>query len=290
MSDTVRQHHRRLAVFGAMVILALVIAASDPLHDAVQAAIDRAAPFIARHAVIGAIVFVLIAALSAMVIFLSAAVITPVAVDAFGAPLALVLLWIGWIGGGLTAYAIGRFFGRRVVSWFVEPRKLREYERSAKRLASFRHVLLFQLAVPSEVPGYVLGLARCRFRTFALAMALGELPFAIGAVYLGQSFLERNYPLLIGIGSAGVLFSWLVLRSYREARQRAMVRLVVNDRDGRDRGGDEAEVLAHAEVHGRGRSDERPHHRDEQRESRDVARQQTEDAEGEDRRRAWRTE
>jgi uncharacterized membrane protein YdjX (TVP38/TMEM64 family) len=77
---------------------------------------------------------------------------------------------------------------------------------------SFRRVLLFQLAVPSEIPGYVLGLSGCRLRTFIAATALGELPFAIGAVYLGESFLQRNYFLLLAIGMAGVALSWAAFR------------------------------------------------------------------------------
>lgn len=114
--------------------------------------------------------------------------------------------------GGLAAYAIGRFLGRRVVARFIDPRQLLKYERRAKRLVSFRHLLLFQLAVPSEIPGYVLGLAGVRLRTFAAAMALGELPFAIGAVYMGESFLTRNYILLFAIGTAGAALSWAVYR------------------------------------------------------------------------------
>ncbi|MGZ8851966.1 MAG: VTT domain-containing protein, partial [Thermoanaerobaculia bacterium] len=91
-------------------------------------------------------------------------------------------------------------------------RLLREYERRASRLVTFGHVLLFQLAVPSEIPGYVLGLTGCRFRTFVAAVALGELPYAIGAVYLGESFLQRNYVLLFTIGIAGIALSWAAFR------------------------------------------------------------------------------
>jgi uncharacterized membrane protein YdjX (TVP38/TMEM64 family) len=251
-------HHRRLATLLALVVLATVIAATEPLHRAARTAIELAEPIIQRHAVAGAVVYVLLSALSAMVVFFSAAVITPVAIDAFGPLTALLLLWIGWVLGGMSAYAIGRFLGRRVVSWFVDPKKLHQYELRAQRLVLFRHVLLFQLAVPSEVPGYVLGLAGCRFRTFAAAMALGELPFAIGAVYLGESFLERNYVLLLTIGIAGVVFSWLVLRraakmwaaSDRETddgRPVEPMRLVVNHDERGDGGDEEPEVLVHAE-------------------------------------------
>jgi len=208
----VLQHRRRLALLLLLVLIATAVAATGPLHRAVLSIIAATEPVIQQHVVAGAVLFVLLSALSAIVFFFSTAVITPVAVEAFGPLAALSLLWLGWIIGGITAYGIGRRFGRPVVSWFVDPVRLRDYERRAKRLVSFRHVLLFQLAVPSEIPGYVLGLAGCRFRTFVVAMALGELPFAIGAVYLGESFLNRNYALLLAIGMTGIAFSWSIFR------------------------------------------------------------------------------
>jgi len=250
----VRQHNRRLALLLLLVAIVTVVAATRPLHRAVLSVIAAAEPVIQEHAVAGAVVFVLLSALSATVFFFSTAVITPIAVEAFGPVAALCLLWFGWILGGITAYAIGRRFGRRVVSWFVDPVRLGDYERRAKRLVSFRHVLLFQLAVPSEIPGYVLGLAGCRFRTFVIAMALGELPFAAGAVYLGESFLERNYLLLFAIGVIGVAFSWMMFRraantwsSGGDVSYPETVRLLVHDDDRGDRGSQQAEVLVHAE-------------------------------------------
>ncbi|HEX6086186.1 MAG TPA: VTT domain-containing protein [Thermoanaerobaculia bacterium] len=207
-----QQHKRRLAQLLLLVLIVTGAAATAPVHRTVVSAIAAAEPVIRQHAVAGAIVFVLLSALSAIVFFFSTALITPVAVEAFGPMTTFGLLWLGWILGGMTAFVIGRRFGPRVVSWFVDPVRLRDYERRAKRLTSFRHVLLFQLAVPSEIPGYVLGLAGCRFRTYACAMALGELPFAAGAVYLGESFLERNYVLLLAIGLTGVAFSWMMFR------------------------------------------------------------------------------
>jgi uncharacterized membrane protein YdjX (TVP38/TMEM64 family) len=251
----IHQHRRRLALLLLFVVIATAVAATGPLHRAVLALIAVAEPVIQHHAFAGALVYVLLSALSAIVFFFSTAVITPVAVEAFGPVAALALLWLGWVLGGITTYAIGRVFGRRVAGWFVDPRRLRDYERRAKRLVSFRHVLLFQLAVPSEIPGYVLGLAGCRFRTFVMAMALGELPFAIGAVYLGQSFLERNYLLLLAIGITGVAFSWMMFRraamTWSPEGQTSDVRplrLVVDDDDGRNRSDDQSEVLEHTEA------------------------------------------
>lgn len=253
----VQQHQRRLAQLLLLVVIATAAAATTPLHRAVLSVVAAAEPVIRQHALAGALVFVLLSALSAVVFFFSTAVITPVAVEAFGPVTTLCLLWLGWILGGIAAFAIGRRFGHRVVSWFVDPVRLRDYEHRAARLVSFRHVLLFQLAVPSEIPGYVLGLARCRFRTFVLAMALGELPFAAGAVWLGESFLERNYLLLFAIGITGVAFSWTMFRraarawsSERGAGDGKPARLLVHDDDRGDRGGRQAEVLVHAESKG----------------------------------------
>ena len=250
----VQQHRRRLALLLVLVLIATAAAATGPLHRAILSIITAAEPMIHQHAVAGAVIYVLLSAISAIVFFFSTAVITPVAVEAFGPFTAFSLLWLGWILGGITAYGIGRRFGRPVVSWFVDPVRIRDYECRAKRLVSFRHVLLFQLAVPSEIPGYVLGLAGCRFRTFAIAMALGELPFAIGAVYLGESFLERNYALLLAIGLTGIAFSWVMFRraattwsSDGKTSDVRPMRSVVNDDDRRDRGGDQPEVFVHAE-------------------------------------------
>lgn len=250
----VQQHRRRLASLLLLVLVVTAVAATGPLHRAILSIIATAEPVIQQHAVAGAVVFVLLSAVSAIVFFFSTAVITPVAVEAFGPFAAFSLLWLGWILGGITTYSIGRHLGRRVVSWFVDPLRIRDYEHRAKRLVSFRHVLLFQLAVPSEIPGYVLGLAGCPFRTFVIAMALGELPFAIGAVYLGESFLDRNYVLLLAIGITGIAFSWVMFRraattwsSDGKTSDTRSMRSDVNDDDGGDRGDDEAEVLVHAE-------------------------------------------
>lgn len=249
-----RQHRRRTALLAAIVFAVTAVAATDSLHRAVRSAIAAVEPVIQQNALAGAVVFVLLSAVSAMVVFFSTAVITPIAVDAFGPRTALLLLWFGWVLGGITAYAIGRLFGRRVVSWFVDPSRLRDYEHRAKRMVSFSHVLLFQLAVPSEIPGYVLGLAGCRFRTFVTAMALAELPFAIGAVYLGESFLDRNYLLLLAIGIAGVALSWAAFRraaatwsSDGKSGDGGAMHPMADDDDRGDSGDEKSEVFAHAE-------------------------------------------
>ena len=208
-----REHRARALVLLLLVAAAVAAAASEPVHRLTGVVIAWVNEVLGSHAVAGAVVFVLLSAASAMVVFFSAAVVTPVAVTVFGPLATLLLLGLGWILGGATSYAIGRFLGHRVAGWFVSSERLRAYEARAARLVTFRHVLLFQLAVPSEIPGYVLGLAGCRFRPFLFGVALAELPFAAGAVYLGESFLRRKYVALVALGLAGVAWSWFAVRT-----------------------------------------------------------------------------
>jgi uncharacterized membrane protein YdjX (TVP38/TMEM64 family) len=83
----------------------------------------------------------------------------------------------------------------------------------ARRLR-FPTVLLFQLALPSEVPGYVLGTLRYPFWRYLAALAIAELPFAIGATYLGWSFLRGSYLLLLAAGAVGIALSALALHHF----------------------------------------------------------------------------
>jgi uncharacterized membrane protein YdjX (TVP38/TMEM64 family) len=156
---------------------------------------------------LGTTAFVIFAALSALLAFFSSAVLVPVAVQAWGHALTLFLLWTGWTLGGVCAYTLGRVFGRAVVGSFVSLQTLDHFEHRVSARTPFTVALLFQLAVPSEIPGYVLGLGRYSFAKYLMVVGLGELPFALGTVYIGHSFLERRTLVLLAVGAAGVLLS-----------------------------------------------------------------------------------
>ncbi|HLA40789.1 MAG TPA: VTT domain-containing protein, partial [Candidatus Glassbacteria bacterium] len=126
------------------------------------------------------------------------------------------LLWVGWIVGGVFAYTISRYLGRPVVKALGPGPAFERYENRISRHASFGLVLLFQLAVPSEVPGYLLGLAGYKFWKYLVALALAELPYAVATIYLGASFLERRMYQLAGVGLAAAAFSgWALYTLHR---------------------------------------------------------------------------
>ena len=102
-----------------------------------------------------------------------------------------------------------------MVRALVRPATLVRYERRAPAGAGFVPVFLLQLAIPSDVAGYLFGLVRCRLGVYVPALAAAEVPYAIGAVYLGASFLERSVVPLIVLGVAGVLLSVIASRALR---------------------------------------------------------------------------
>lgn len=192
----------RRAAFLALLCIALaVLARSADVHSALIDVLEASREVIVARPVTGALLFVLLAAVSAMFAFVSIAVIIPLAVYVWGNAASLLLLWTGWILGGAAAYAIARYLGRPVVHWLTD-RTLGRIERYLGPKTPFRFVLLFQLGLPSEIPGYVLGLVNYPFGKFMLALALAELPYTVATVYLGAGFVDARSGIVLAVGFA----------------------------------------------------------------------------------------
>jgi uncharacterized membrane protein YdjX (TVP38/TMEM64 family) len=209
---------RRLLILGAVIVVAGLIAASDAMHSRSEEILALASQSISAHPALGIAVFVLLAMVSAMLAFFSSAILVPVGVYAWGAVTCTLLLWVGWLMGGVVAFWIGRYLGRSVAASMAGESRLASIEESLGRHAQFRHILLFQLSVPSEIPGYVLGALRYRFASFLAALALAELPYALGTVYLGAIFLQRQALILVLLGIGLAVIGLVAYRVYRDLR------------------------------------------------------------------------
>jgi uncharacterized membrane protein YdjX (TVP38/TMEM64 family) len=192
---------RRAAFLALLCIVLAALSASDDVHRALLDVLEASREVIVARPTWGAVLFVLLAAVSAMFAFVSIAVVIPLAVYVWGNALSLLLLWVGWILGGAAAYTIARYLGRPVVSWLTD-RTLGRIERYIGPGTPFRLVLLFQLGLPSEIPGYVLGLVKYPFWKFMLAIALAELPYTVATVYLGAGFVSARSGMVLTVGFA----------------------------------------------------------------------------------------
>jgi uncharacterized membrane protein YdjX (TVP38/TMEM64 family) len=139
-----------LVVFAGIAIY--VALSSDDIHDALMRIVTTAADLLASRPRWGAVLFLLLSAGSAMLAFVSTSVIVPVAIVIWGRAGTFLLLWLGWILGGACGNWMSRLLGRRVMRSIVSPETFAFGDALSAR-APFHTVLLFNLALPSDIPG-----------------------------------------------------------------------------------------------------------------------------------------
>ena len=203
----------------ALVAALLVLAWSDPVHVAVLQVFEVAKGIIEQHPLLGAALFVGLSGLAAMLAFFSSAVLVPAAVYAWGPVGCAALLWAGWMLGGLASYGLAWRFGEPVMRWLAPGRAIDRYQAKICEEVSFGFILLFQLALPSEIPGLVLGLARFPLQRYLAALAIAELPYAIVTTLLGASFVARDFRLLLALGALAAVTAVLLGRALRKRLQ-----------------------------------------------------------------------
>jgi uncharacterized membrane protein YdjX (TVP38/TMEM64 family) len=212
---------RRGALLAASCVVLAAAAASSTTHELLMRVLKATQQIIEHHALLGAVTFVALAAVSAMLAFLSVAVVVPAAVFAWGEPASMGLLWVGWILGGISTYAVGRYLGRPAVRWLTAERGLRRLEQHLSPDTPLWLITLLQLALPSEIPGYVLGLVRYPLARYLLALAVAELPFTVAAVYLGRSVVEGRSGLILAIGAMLAVSSFCAIRAVQQVMAEA---------------------------------------------------------------------
>ncbi len=211
---------RRALGFLLACVLLSIMASAGVLQTMVQELVALVQPALENHPLSGALAVIGIAAIGAMAAFVSVAVLVPLAVLVWGEVGTMLLLWVGWIVGGVLAYALAWHFGRRVVVWCGARKFLEQCETWVGAGTPFFLILMLQLALPSEIPGYLLGLVRYPARKYVAALALAELPYAVATVYLGSSFLEQRSVAILGIGAMVATLSLFAAYRLRRELQR----------------------------------------------------------------------
>ena len=207
--------YRRVAVLLVLCLALAWMASSSTLHAALLGVLAATEELIRAHPLLGPSMFIMMAAVSAMFTFASIAILVPAAVFAWGTFFTVAALWCGWIVGGIFTYAVGRHLGRPTVRWLISGEALQRLESRIPHRAPFSLILLLQLALPSEIVGYVLGLARYPFLRYTTALALAELPYTLATVYLGSGFIEGRGAVILGVGAALAALSLLALHLWR---------------------------------------------------------------------------
>lgn len=179
-----------------------------PLKGEIKEAMEWAKGVMQAHPVAGAAVFFAFSTLSPMLAFVSSSMLVPPANLVYGKPLTFLLLWAGWTTGTLVAFGIGRLAHPLLVKVGYEE-KLKKYQQFISTKMKFWAVLLFCMAIPSEIPGYVFGSGKYPLWKFALAMGTAEAVYAMAIVLIGES-LAKAEPVMLVV-SAGALLVMIVI-------------------------------------------------------------------------------
>jgi uncharacterized membrane protein YdjX (TVP38/TMEM64 family) len=212
---------RRVGV-AALLIVLVALFASEGIHSVLVRTLAEADRAAAAHPLWAMTLVVAFSALAAMLAFVSSWIVVPFAVFTWGTTEALLLLWTGWLLGGAGTYAIGRFLGRPAVRWLVSAPVFARYEDRISHRTPFGVVLLAQFALPSEIPGYLLGVVRYPFARYLAALGIVELTYGVATIYLGVGVVERRAAPIITAAAALVLATaWAAyLLGRRFARER----------------------------------------------------------------------
>jgi uncharacterized membrane protein YdjX (TVP38/TMEM64 family) len=210
-----------LALGAAMLLLAF-LSYSSTFRNFMEAANGWAEDVMNDHPVTGAAVFLLFSSASAMLAFTSSVVLVPSANLVWGKLVTFLLLWGGWVIGAIAAFGIGNR-ARPLLIYLGYKDTLDEYQQFVSKRMKFWAVLLFCIAVPSEVPGYLFGGVNYPFLKFLSAIAIAESIYAFGLVVAGESLVAaKPLPLLVTVGilivivlGAGVLLRALKKRYSR---------------------------------------------------------------------------
>lgn len=154
--------------------------------------------------VLSIFVFLILTIFSVMFLFFSSVLLVPVAVSVWGSLMTVLLLLAGWLLGAIFSYILGRYAGYPILKHFIPLRKLDYYRDLFSKNSSFLLVFLLRFTLPSEIPGYVLGLLRFNFQKYLLITLLAEIPYAFVTVYAIGAILNRD-PVVLG----SIVFVWL---------------------------------------------------------------------------------
>lgn len=197
----------RILILGLIIFISILVVSSDYLYEKIILAIKYTESIIYEFPLYGILLFVLLAMASAMLAFYSSAILVPVGVYAWGSIECFFLLWIGWVLGGILSFGIGSYLGRSITIKLFGDSYVEKFDEYIYKHAKFIHVVIFQAVLPSEIPGYILGSLKYRFSYYLTALMIVELPYAIGTVALGSSFLQRNTIIIFIIGLGTIIVS-----------------------------------------------------------------------------------
>jgi uncharacterized membrane protein YdjX (TVP38/TMEM64 family) len=209
-----------IATVSGIVLLAILILASEPLRSGIGDAISGDTGDLRgdlRGLGFGGVMIAFALALAHVVIWYPAEILDLAVGYVYGFWGGLVLVMAGWLANGLIAYWIGRHAARPVLYRFVGQHR---FDRLEQAVEAGGATLLLGMRLVPVIPfslfSMVAGAARADLFTFIWTTVVGYLPLTVVFVYLGSQ-LEELSPTdpILWLGAAVLIGLLVVTRQVR---------------------------------------------------------------------------
>ena len=205
-----------LIIFVLVIILVAVFWGSKTVENYFQNIIGYVTNYMSNEKWV-VVIFVALAVLSVMLVSFSSIWLVPIALALWGNLLTLAILLGGWLLGSIFSYLVGKYAGYPIVRKIISEEKINHYSSVfLQARESFSLIILSRFVLPSEIPGYLLGMAKYPFFKYLLATAISEIPYAFVTVYFIDAVLRKNAIALLVWGIIWVFFALLMVRMYRK--------------------------------------------------------------------------
>lgn len=199
--------YKILITFILIIIAAFLFWSSFSLQGIFYEAVFSIEDYAYQNQILVAVIFVVLAAFSAMLSPFSSVPFVPAVILLWGNFLTIGLLLAGWLIGAAGAYFVGYFAGYPLVGQLYSLEKIKYFQERISHKTEFLIILLFRFAMPAEIPGYALGIVRYHFGKYLLATFIAELPFAIITAYASDALVNYRPAFFIGL----VAFAFFIL-------------------------------------------------------------------------------
>jgi len=205
-----RREYIWLAIVGAVLIAAIVLVR---MHE------DSIKTFIDQNPFLGALLYIFLNIVDAVLAPGATLPLIPVAAHAWGPVPAAIVTTIGWTVGSLIAFLIARRWGYPIVKKLTSIERLRQMKKYIPE-DLFWSIVVLRLFMPMDIMSYVLGLfTDISWSRYVIATALGVAPMAVVLAYVGK--LPNAYDLItFGVG-LGVVAAYVMVARRRHRRRAA---------------------------------------------------------------------
>ncbi|KKQ34572.1 MAG: hypothetical protein US50_C0043G0004 [Candidatus Nomurabacteria bacterium GW2011_GWB1_37_5] len=191
-----------LIILVSVFFIALIFWGSAILRNSFFDLVSFFKTYIDIYPILSIFVFLLLSVMSVMLMSFSSIWLVPIAAAVWGNFYTSILLLAGWLLGSIFSYLVGRYAGYPIVSKIIDPKKIDYYRKLLFETNSgFGLIIMSRFVLPSEIPGYVLGIAKYNFIKYFAATFLTELPYVIISVYAVRAIIDRE-PLALIIWSS----------------------------------------------------------------------------------------